>query len=259
MQHYFDVDIAKEYGILEAILLQNIWFWIEKNKANNMHFYDGKYWTYNSIKAFAEIFPYATERQIRTALDKLIDNGILEKGNYNKVGFDKTLWYAITSKGYSILQKCQMDLTQKSNGTDTEVKPIPYINTDNNNIYSPSGDEQDSSSLPKEQELAQNFNKIWKNYPRKDGKNKAYQHYKAWLKGRKFAGETKKFTDKEMYWAVKIYAYECDRDKIERRFIQMGSTFFNDTIESRVNRYNKYPKGWEQKINEWEKNKDENL
>ena len=43
MQHSFDIDIAKEYGILEAILLNNMQFWIEKNKANGINYYDGNY------------------------------------------------------------------------------------------------------------------------------------------------------------------------------------------------------------------------
>lgn len=254
MQHNFDVEIAKDYGILEAILLQNIWFWIEKNKANNTHFYDGKYWTYNSRKAFAKIFPYMSEKQIRTALEKLIDNGILEKGNYNKAGFDKTLWYSITPMGYAVLLKCPIDLPHRADGVDQEGKPIPDINTYINNIYSPSGDEQDN-----ENELATNFDKIWKHYPRKDGKNTAYKHYKAWLKGRSFAGVKEKLTNKEMYYAVKIYAYECDRDKKDKQYIQMGSTFFNETIFEKVKRYNKYPVEWEQKINEWENLKNESL
>ena len=103
MQHSFDIEIAKKYGILEAILLQNIYFWVEKNRANNNHYYDGRYWTYNSNKAFAELFSYATEKQIRSALEKLRKEEILTTGNYNKAGYDKTLWYALTDKGYSIL------------------------------------------------------------------------------------------------------------------------------------------------------------
>ena len=44
MQHSFDIDIAKEYGILEAILLNHMWFWIKKNEANDMNYFDGNYW-----------------------------------------------------------------------------------------------------------------------------------------------------------------------------------------------------------------------
>ncbi len=126
MQHSFDVDIAKEYGILEAILLNNIWFWIEKNRANNVNFYDGYYWTYNSTRAFNELFPYVSQRQIQTALKRLIENEILQTGNYNKVAYDRTLWYAFTEKGKSIMQKCKMDYANLLNGDNKNAQPIPY-------------------------------------------------------------------------------------------------------------------------------------
>ena len=125
MQHSFDIDIAKEYGILEAILLNNIWFWIEKNKANNTNFYDGAYWTYNSTRAFNELFPYVSQRQIQIALKKLIEEGILQTGNYNKVAYDRTLWYAFTEKGKCIMQKCKMDDSLMLNGSNDDVPPIP--------------------------------------------------------------------------------------------------------------------------------------
>lgn len=130
MEHSFDVDVAKQYGIPAAILLKNIYFWIEKNRANEKNFFDGLYWTYNSRKAFAELFPYLTERQIDYALQKLIDDGIIITGNYNKAPYDRTLWYAVTKKGYSILQNCEMEATKLLNGSNKIVEPIPYSNTD---------------------------------------------------------------------------------------------------------------------------------
>ena len=38
MQHSFNIELAKEYGILEAIIINNLFFWIEKNKANNVSY-----------------------------------------------------------------------------------------------------------------------------------------------------------------------------------------------------------------------------
>jgi hypothetical protein len=126
------VAIAKEYGVHSAILLKNLHFWIQKNAANGRHYHDGTYWTYNSKKAFSELFPYLTERQVRTALERLITEGILITGEFNEQAFDHTTWYAITEKGYSILQKSPFDLTLKSNRTDLDVRAIPDINTDIN-------------------------------------------------------------------------------------------------------------------------------
>ena len=135
MQHSFDIDIAKEYGILEAILLNNIQFWIEKNRANEMNYYDGYYWTFNSTKAYTELFPYVSQRQIQYALKHLRDEGILQTGNYNKSAYDRTLWYAFTEKGEYILQNCKINCTEKSKGLCDSVQPIPDINTDNKTSY----------------------------------------------------------------------------------------------------------------------------
>lgn len=136
MEHSFDINIAKIYGIPSAILLKNLYFWIEKNRANEKNCYDGYYWTYNSKKAFAELFPYMTARQIDYALQKLIDDELIITGNYNKVAYDRTLWYAITKKGYSILQNCEMDFAKSENGNNENVTPIPNnkpVKTSNKN------------------------------------------------------------------------------------------------------------------------------
>lgn len=132
MYHQFDIDVAKEIGIVPAIILNNLYWWIDKNRANERHFYDGYYWTYNSRKAFAEQFPYLNEAKIRYTLEKLVEEGYVITGNYNKSTYDRTLWYAITEKGYSILQNPQIHLRKLSNGSDKNFKPIPDINTDIN-------------------------------------------------------------------------------------------------------------------------------
>lgn len=125
MIHFFDADIAKQYGVNAAVLLYHIAYWIKHNEANGTNYYDGNFWTYNSMRAFAELFPYMSERQISTALSKLIDDGVIVTGNYNKSTYDRTLWYALTQKGKCIMQKCKMDTAEMSNGLCGNVKPIP--------------------------------------------------------------------------------------------------------------------------------------
>ena len=141
MKHIFDVDIAKKYGVNAAILLENIGYWIKQNEANETNFYDGTYWTFNSRRAYKELFPYMSERQINTAFQKLIDDGLIMTGNYNKLAYDRTLWYALTQKGKCILHFDIMDNDDMSNGLGQNVTPIPNINTnitadENSNIYS---------------------------------------------------------------------------------------------------------------------------
>lgn len=133
MIHSFNTQIAKVCGVREAILLYNIDFWIAKNKANQRHFYDGRYWTYNSSKAFAEIFDYLTQKVIEKLLAKLIKDGYLIKGNYNANNFDRTAWYALTDKYYQLKGNAflQMGNSISPNGEmDTSKWGNHYIDTD---------------------------------------------------------------------------------------------------------------------------------
>ena len=132
MIHIFDTEIAVKYGINAAVLLQNLGYWIKQNEANETNFFDGTYWTYNSRRAYRELFPYMSERQIDTAFRKLIDDGLVITGNYNKVAYDRTLWYALTQKGKCILHFDGMENTEMSDAKPQNVKPIPNINTNQN-------------------------------------------------------------------------------------------------------------------------------
>lgn len=130
MIHAFDVDIAAEYGVIEAILLEHIGYWVTQNAANGTNFFDGKYWTFNSNKAFAKMFPYLTERQIRYSLEKLVAIELVETGCYNKTVFDRTLWYTLTEKGKQI---CHIDLTKLSN----DIRQNCQTNTISKPLYNP--------------------------------------------------------------------------------------------------------------------------
>lgn len=131
-KHVFTPEYAERFGVAEAVVLENIIYWIEKNAANDKHFYDGHYWTYNSVKAFEKMFPYLSKKQLRRILEKLEEEGVLISGNYNASSYDRTKWYAVN---YSALPNCpngQMGLPEWANGLDQKGKPIPYINTDIN-------------------------------------------------------------------------------------------------------------------------------
>lgn len=135
----FDIDVAKLVGTDAAILLSNIEFWVAKNEANNKSFFEGRYWTYNSINAWCRLFPYLTERQIRRCLEKLEKENFIVVGNFNKKKYDRTKWYSTTrkkpiyQKDKTICPNGQMQLPKNENGIAQTVEPIPDNNTDNNN------------------------------------------------------------------------------------------------------------------------------
>ena len=134
MFYCFDCDVAKEYGIAEAVIIWHFQFWLIKNRANGEHFYDGHYWTYNSIKAFQELFPFWTVQNIRTALNHLKQRGVIILGNYNKSSYDRTCWYAFADEEKWLGTSQQLDLLELTNGFAKTNKPIPDNIPDNNII-----------------------------------------------------------------------------------------------------------------------------
>jgi len=171
MEYSFDIDFAKKYGVDEAIMIKSFQYWIRLNKANKSNFYDGHYWTYNTISALSELFPFWSEKQVRTILQNLLKLNILIKGNYNKFGFDRTIWYAFQNEAEflqinkskkakaiskiekSILPNGQMELTKKENATSQIVNTIPITNTITNSITNTDKEKSDFSFSENSQQL----------------------------------------------------------------------------------------------------------
>lgn len=151
MIHSFDVDIAVKYGIEEAILIQNFAFWISKNEANDVHLYDGRYWTYNSLPAIFKLFPeFKSIDKTKRIVKKLIDNGILMKGNYNTSKWDKTSWYAFTEKGMDLISKTKPSMPMIHAADSVEINHLQCKNalhTDNIlQIYTTDTNKEDNSN-----------------------------------------------------------------------------------------------------------------
>lgn len=83
--------LAEKIGLNEAIVLQQIHFWL--GKSGNKR--DGRFWVYNTYDNWAEQFPFWSKRTVVRIIDKLESNGLLDVSNYNKVRFDRTKWYTI--------------------------------------------------------------------------------------------------------------------------------------------------------------------
>lgn len=137
MNHSFNVEIAVKYGMLEAVLLEHLSFWIAKNKANGVNFQDGYYWTYNSTKALAELFPYVSKNTISRALHHLEKEGLLISGNYNKSAYDRTTWYALTEKGVLVLQGMDNSICTENTVPETGSSRIGNSISQNDDIHFP--------------------------------------------------------------------------------------------------------------------------
>ncbi|MCG1388638.1 DnaD domain protein [Staphylococcus epidermidis] len=83
--------LASEIGLNEAIVLQQMHYWLKKSNHN----YDGRRWIYNSFPEWQKHFPFWSVMTIKRAVYSLEKQNLLYVGNYNKAKFDKTKWYSI--------------------------------------------------------------------------------------------------------------------------------------------------------------------
>jgi hypothetical protein len=147
MTHHFEVELAKQLGIEEAILIDKFVGWIQHNRANNKNYFDGRTWTFNSAKAYADIFPYMTESKIKRVVARLVELGILVKGNYNENQYDRTNWYAFTDEGNALVQNYYFHSSKMTNGKVQNERPIPNnqpIYQHNSFSFTPSDDGTDA-------------------------------------------------------------------------------------------------------------------
>lgn len=128
-------SVAARYGLEEAVLLDSMVFWWRTNRANDKHFHDGRWWTFNSVRAYTRIFPWWSEKQIRRLLASCVAQKALLEGNYNTEPRDRTKWYAPgdellalygeTEVGNCICPNGQMDLPKQAVPSAQTGEPLP--------------------------------------------------------------------------------------------------------------------------------------
>ena len=112
--------LAIEIGLNEAIILQQIHYWL--NQSNHNH--DGKKWIYNTYDDWNKQFPFWSVMTIRRTITSLEKQNLILIANYNKAGFDKTRWYSINYPVVeSVNRRCvQNEQTICSKRTDGSVQ-----------------------------------------------------------------------------------------------------------------------------------------
>jgi hypothetical protein len=227
---FYSRRVAVKVGLAASVIYAHICYWIRKNKANEKHFYNGKYWTYNSMKAFASYFPELTEKQVRTALEKLIQANLIESANFNKTGYDRTLWYSLKEEN----EDYQIDMPKNELPFAQKGTPIPNINqTDKQSVKKENIKKKESLELPlgemetnaktqekpqAKSELDEQAAKIYELYPRKAARPDAIKAIKKALK-------VEGYTD--LYAKTQKYATAVKESQKELSYIPYPATWFN--------------------------------
>ena len=121
--------LAKAVGLNEAIVLQQVHYWLEKNRKDRRNIRDGYAWVYNSYGGWTEQFSWWSESTVKRIFTGLEKSGLLVSGNYNKAKMDRTKWYRIDyEKLGTYAPSGQFDPMEEVNVT----QPIPETNSETN-------------------------------------------------------------------------------------------------------------------------------
>lgn len=237
-------SLAKALGNVDkAIILQQIQYWI--NRSDHVH--DGYRWVYNTVASWHEQFPWLSEKTVQRYLKDLEDKGILISGNYNRYKFDRTKWYRIDydvvdnlteRKGLAVPMEKDSQSPRKGTANPQGKGPAGVTNTID---YSESTTEITSGDTPLppkgggasakpdahsvDQEIEQEFERLWKKYPNKKGKKAALRHYKAWRKA------SPQHTEEYIARQLDAYIAYLKAPENSWRRPQDGSTWFNGRFD----------------------------
>lgn len=124
-------ELACAIGLKNAIVLQQVHYWVRRNQRANRNNHKGYFWTYNTFEAWQKQFPFWSISTIKRIFSDLETRGLLVTGHFNRLNIDRTTWYRINydrlSDSVKLTQwKGQSDTMQSVNLT----QPLPEINTD---------------------------------------------------------------------------------------------------------------------------------
>lgn len=122
-------DLAVEIGLNEAIVLNQVNYWLEKNKKTGNNLRDGRFWVYNSFPKWQEQFPWWSISTVKRIFSSLEEQGLLISGCYNRLKMDRTKWYTIDyEKLGRFFASGQNDPIESANTTRPipETSPVEY-------------------------------------------------------------------------------------------------------------------------------------
>lgn len=89
------VELATALGLKEAIVVQQIHYWLEHAKKAERNYHDGRNWTYNTYTQWQEQFPFWSLKTVKRIFSSLEKKSLVLSGNFNKNPYDKTKWYSL--------------------------------------------------------------------------------------------------------------------------------------------------------------------
>lgn len=217
--------LAQIIGLNEAIVLQQIHYWVKKKGGGVEH--QGVRWVFNSLERWQEQFPFWSLDTVKRALAALKARGLVRVEKLSEVGRDRTNYYTIDYKQIALLEASNLHPCNSAICTDASGQAAPM---DQGKLHPSNGaDCTDANKTKTTQETtskttssADAFEEAWQAYPRRAGGNSKADARKAWA-ARLSAG----FDAGDMLAGVLRYAAFCvAENKVGTAYVKQAATFF---------------------------------
>lgn len=130
-------------GIDEALVLQQVHYWVILNQRAGRNEQEGYFWTYNTFAAwseqFANLWSVSTLKRIFARLEKA---GFLVSGRFNKSNIDRTKWYRVNHERLSLLCQNEPSIVSNWDNGKGQLDTMQGVN------LTPSGQAQDTHENP---------------------------------------------------------------------------------------------------------------
>lgn len=118
--------LACRIGLNEAIVLQQICYWIEETQAGVEH--AGRKWVYNTIEQWNEQFPFWSPDTVKRSLTSLKKRGLVEVKQLNKAKHDRTNFYAINYDSPLLMEEGNLPPSKRAKAPLSNSGKMPPSN-----------------------------------------------------------------------------------------------------------------------------------
>lgn len=223
--------------------IQDCWIWLDRepfdkrsawidllltaNHADKKILFNGELITIRrgqiltSVRKLSNRWGWSNDKTLRF-LRLIESDGMLKKESDKS----RTL---LTIENYEVYQDtANTDRTEVSTPTSTPISHKQECKECKEDIYM---SEKGSDKSEKIDKLKSDFDIIYKSYPKKVGKTKGFEYYKAWVTGgRVISGVRHKLTNKQIWNAISKYKHELEEKNTDLEFYKNFDTFMCKAI-----------------------------
>lgn len=122
-------SLAKSIGLEEAIILQQLHYWLNNSKVEG-RIEEGEKWIYNSYQEWQDNFPFWSVQQIQRIFLNLEKSGVVISAKLDAKKHDQTKFYRIDYDALCAMEHINFDSSKvsESNDVNKELHRLPENN-----------------------------------------------------------------------------------------------------------------------------------